>query len=223
MSPLIIAIAGAVLLVLFIAMFVLSRIKVAGPNEAFIVTGRKGKAIRAADGTTVTDLSGQKVVMGAAVFVLPVVPRLYKLDLSSREIPVSVTGAVSQQGIRCDADAVAIVKVGGTAEMIRPAAQRFLHQQERIELFTAQVLAGALRAVVGRLTGEQIIRDRAAFAAHVAEEAERALPHQGLVLDAVQLEDIRTAGSYPPGPGRPEAARVLKAPALARAPGPRTP
>jgi flotillin len=217
MPSLIIAIVGAVLLVLFIAMFVLSRIKVAGPNEAFIVTGRKGRSIKAADGTTVTDLSGQKVVMGAAVFVMPVVQRLHKLDLSSREIPVKVAGAVSAQGIRCDADAVAIVKVGGTAEMIRPAAQRFLHQQNRIELFTGQVLSGALRAVIGRLTVEQIIRDRAAFAAHVAEEAETALTHQGLILDAFQLEDIRTAGSYLQDLGRPEAARVLKAAAIAEA------
>jgi len=170
MSPLVIAIIGAVLLVLLIAMVILSRISVAGPNEAFIVTGRKGRAIRAADGSAVTDLSGQKVVMGAAVFVMPVVQRLYRLDLSSREIPVSVGAAVSAQGIRCDADAVAIVKVGGTAEMIRPAAQRFLHQQDRIEAFTGQVLSGALRAVIGRLTVEEIIRDRAAFAAHVAEE-----------------------------------------------------
>src|SRR5438045_845179 len=217
MSPLIMSIVGAVLLVRFIAMFVLSRISVAGPNEAFIVTGRKGKAIRAADGTTATDLSGPKVVMGAAVFVMPVVQRIHKLDLSSREIPVSVAGAVSAQGIRCDADAVAIVKVGGTAEMIRPAATRFLHQQDRSEMFTGQVLSGALRAVIGRLTVEEIIRDRAAFAAHVAEEAERALTHQGLILDAFQLEDIRTAGSYLQDLGRPEAARVLKAAAIAEA------
>src|SRR4051812_38921068 len=217
MTPLLLAIGGAALLVLLIVMFVLSRIKVAGPNEAFIVTGRKGRAITAADGSTVTDMSGQKVVMGASVFVMPVVQKLYRLGLSSREIPVSVTAAVSKQGIRCDADAVAIVKVGGTAEMIRPAAQRFLHQQERVEMFTAQVLSGALRAVVGRLTVEQIIRDRAAFAAHVAEEAERALTHQGLVLDAFQLEDIRTAGTYLQDLGRPEAARVLKAAAIAEA------
>ncbi len=217
MSPLVIAIVGAGLLVLLIAMFTLSRISVAGPNEAFIVTGRKGRSIRTADGSMVADLSGQKVVMGAAVFVMPVVQRLYRLDLSSREIPVSVSAAVSAQGIRCDADAVAIVKVGGTAEMIRPAAQRFLHQQERIEAFTGQVLSGALRAVVGRLTVEEIIRDRAAFSAHVAEEAERALTHQGLVLDAFQLEDIRTAGTYLQDLGRPEAARVLKAAAIAEA------
>src|SRR3954468_5090130 len=217
MSPLIIAIVGAVLLVLFIAMFILSRISVAGPNEAFIVTGRKGRSVRAADGSTVTDMSGQKVVKGAAVFVLPVVQRLHRLDLSSREIPVTVSAAVSAQGIRCDADAVAIVKVGGTAEMIRPAAQRFLHQQSRIEAFTGQVLAGALRSVIGRLTVEEIIRDRAAFAAHVAEEAERALTHQGLILDAFQLEDIRTAGTYLQDLGRPEAARVMKAAAIAEA------
>ncbi len=217
MTPIVVAIVGAVVLALLIVIFVLSRIKVAGPNEAFIVTGRKGRAVTAADGSTVTDLSGQKVVMGASVFVMPVVQRLYKLDLSSREIPVSVSGAVSAQGIRCDADAVAIVKVGGTADMIRPAAQRFLHQQDRVEQFTGQVLSGALRSVVGRLTVEQIIRDRAAFAAHVAEEAESALTHQGLILDAFQLEDIRTAGSYLQDLGRPEAARVLKSAAIAEA------
>jgi flotillin len=217
MSPVIIAVIGAVLLVVLIAMAILSRISVAGPNEAFIVTGRKGRSVRAADGTATLDLSGQKVVMGAAVFVLPVVQRLYRLDLSSREIPVSVSAAVSAQGIRCDADAVAIVKVGGTAEMIRPAAQRFLHQQDRIEAFTGQVLSGALRAVIGRLSVEQIIRDRAAFAGHVAEEAERSLTHQGLVLDAFQLEDIRTAGSYLQDLGRPEAARVMRAAAIAEA------
>nr|MBA3489970.1 flotillin family protein [Longispora sp. (in: high G+C Gram-positive bacteria)] len=147
MSPLLFAVVGGAVLLLLIVLFILSRIKVAGPNEAFIVTGRKGKAITAVDGSTITDMSGQKVVMGASVFVMPVVQRMYVLDLSSREIPVSISGAVSKQGIRCDADAVAIVKVGGTAEAIRPAAQRFLHQQDKIAAFTAQVLAGALRAI----------------------------------------------------------------------------
>jgi flotillin len=217
MSTLAFAGIGIAVLALLMASFILSRISVAGPNEAFIVTGRKGRSVRAADGTSVTDLSGQKVVMGAAVFVMPVTQKLHRLDLSSREIPVAVTAAVSAQGIRVDADAVAIVKVGGTAEMIRPAAQRFLHQQDRIEAFTGQVLSGALRAVVGRLSVEEIIRDRAAFAAHVAEEAERSLTHQGLMLDAFQLEDIRTAGSYLQDLGRPEAARVLRAAAIAEA------
>jgi len=217
MSPLLIAVGGAVLLIILLILFVLSRIKVAGPNEAFIITGRKGRVTQSADGTNTTDLSGQKVVMGASVFVLPVVQKLQSLDLSSRRIDVSIKGAVSKQGIRADLHGVAIVKVGGNEGAIRAAAQRFLHQQAEIEDFTREVLAGALRSIVGRLTVEEIIRDRAAFASAVAEEAEHSMTNQGLVLDTFQLQDILAEGSYLQDLGRPEAARVLKDAAIAEA------
>lgn len=217
MTPLAIAIAGGVLLALLLVLFVLSRIKVAGPNEAFIVTGRKGRSFETADGARSTDLSGQKVVMGASVFVLPVVQKLQVLDLSSRRIHVEITGAVSKQGIRANLQGVAIVKVGGTEDAIRASAQRFLHQQAEIEEFTREVLAGALRSIVGRLTIEEIIRDRAAFASAVAEEAEHSMTNQGLVLDTFQLQDILAEGSYLQDLGRPEAARVLKDAAIAEA------
>ena len=217
MGSLAFAICGAAVLVVLLILFVLSRIKVAGPNEAFIVTGRKGRSTTDASGRKITDLSGQKVVMGASVFVMPVVQRLHRLDLSSRRISVQIRGAVSKQGIRADLHGVAIVKVGGTEDAIRAAAQRFLHQQEEIDSFTEEVLAGALRAIVGRLTIEEIIRDRAAFASAVAEEAEHSLTNQGLVLDAFQLQDIVTEGNYLADLGRPEAARVLKEATIAEA------
>jgi flotillin len=217
MEPLVIAIGGGALLVFLLILFIISRIKVAGPNQAFIVTGRKGRATRGEDGVAVRDLSGQKVVMGASVFVLPVVQKLHSLDLSSRGIHVEITGAVSKQGIRTTLQGVAIVKVGGSATAIRAAAQRFLHQQSDIDQFTREVLAGALRSIVGRLTVEEIIRDRAAFASAVAEEAEHSLTNQGLVLDTFQLQDISTEGSYLADLGRPEAARVLMDAAIAEA------
>ncbi|HWS34671.1 MAG TPA: SPFH domain-containing protein [Actinoplanes sp.] len=217
MSGLLYAIAGGVLLIVLVVIFVLSRIKVAGPNEAFIITGRKGKTTQGVDGTSSTDMSGQKVVMGASVFVLPIVQKLQSLDLSSRRIDVGIKGAVSKQGIRAELHGVAIVKVGGTEGAIRAAAQRFLHQQSEIEDFTREVLAGALRSIVGRLTIEEIIRDRAAFASAVAEEAEHSMTNQGLVLDTFQLQDIVAEGSYLQDLGRPEAARVLKDAAIAEA------
>ena len=68
-SPLVIAIIGLVVLVVLIGLLVASRYKVAGPNEAFIVTGRKGKEVRNPEtGQISADLSGQKVVMGGGVF-----------------------------------------------------------------------------------------------------------------------------------------------------------
>ncbi|MDP9431336.1 MAG: SPFH domain-containing protein [Actinomycetota bacterium] len=208
---------AAALLILLVAL-ALTRIKVAGPNQAFIITGRKGRAVRNPEtGLVSTDMSGQKVVMGASVFVIPVVQKLHVLDLSSRRIPVGIRGAVSAQGITCDLEGVAIVKVGGSEGSIRAAAQRFLHQQADIESFTSEVLAGSLRSIVGRLTVEEIIRDRAAFASAVAEEAETSLTNQGLTLDTFQLQDIRAEGSYLKDLGRAEAARVQKEATIAEA------
>ena len=217
MLGLLVAIGGGVLLVVLLVIYVLSRIKVAGPNEAFIVTGRKGRSVEGADGVMATDLSGQKVVMGASVFVLPVVQKLQVMGLSSRRIHVEIQGAVSKQGIRSNLQGVAIVKVGGTEDAIRAAAQRFLNQQGEIEEFTREVLAGALRSIVGRLTIEEIIRDRTAFASAVAEEAEHSMTNQGLVLDTFQLQDILAEGTYLQDLGRPEAARVFKDAAIAEA------
>jgi flotillin len=214
------AIGGIALLVLvvLVATLLFSRFKVAGPNEAFIITGRKGRAVTNPEtGAISTDLSGQKVVMGASVFVLPVIQKLAVLDLSSRQISISVGSAVSAQGIKCSLEGVAIVKVGGTEDAVRAAAQRFLGQQGEIDPFTQEVLAGSLRAIVGRLSVEEIVKDRAAFAREVAEEAEASLTNQGLVLDTFQLQDIQTEGSYLRDLGRPEAARAEKEAAIAEA------
>lgn len=211
MNSLQIALIGTGVLVLALVWFVISRIKVGGPNQAFIVTGRASKSGMSGD------LSGQRVVTGGSVFVMPFVQRLEVLDLTSRQIPVGVPAAVSANGIRCSLEAVAVVKVGGTEELIRAAAQRFLGQQDAIDQFTKEVLAGSLRAIVGRLSVESIIRDRGAFAAAVAEEAEASLTNQGLVLDTFQLQDIQAEGSYLADLGRPEAARAAKEATIAEA------
>ncbi|QBI21140.1 flotillin family protein [Egibacter rhizosphaerae] len=218
-APLVTGIIGAVVLLILVVYLIVKRIAVAGPNEAFIITGRKGEgAVKNPEtGEVSTDLSGQKVVMGASVFVLPFIQKLHILDLSSRRISVRITGAVSQQGIKTDLDGVAVVKVGGNEDAIRAAAQRFLAQQGSIEEFTQEVLAGSLRAIVGRLTVDEIIKDRAAFASAVAEEAETSLTNQGLTLDTFQLQDIQAEGSYLEDLGRPEAARVQQDAEIAEA------
>ncbi len=218
MSTVLIALAGGLALLVLLFLAVVSRYKVGGPNEAFIVTGRKGRPVKNPEtGEISTDMSGQRVVMGASIFVLPFVQRLQVMDLSSRRIPVGISGAVSAQGIKCDLEGVAIVKVGGNEDAIRAAAQRFLNQQEGITQFTQEVLAGSLRAIVGRLTVDEIIKDRAAFAAAVAEEAETSLTNQGLALDTFQLQDIQAEGDYLTDLGRPESARVQKEAAIAEA------
>ncbi|MCT2541776.1 MULTISPECIES: flotillin family protein [Streptomyces] len=218
MSPVVTAVAGVVVLVVLLALVVITRYKVAGPSEAFIITGRRGKkSTDPVTGRTSIDNSGQKVVVGGGVFVVPFVQQKFTLDLSSRHIPIAVRGAVTLRGVKSNLEGVAIVKVGGSEEAIRAAAQRFLQQQDGIVGFTQEVLSGALRAIVGRMSVEDIIRDRAAFAGQVAEEAEASLSGQGLILDAFQIQDITTEGSYLEDLGRPEAARAKQEADIAEA------
>jgi hypothetical protein len=91
------------------------------------------------------------------------------------------------------------------------------HPAGEIETFTQETLAGSLRSIVGSLTVEQIIRDRAAFAQRVADESETSLTGQGLVLDTFQIQDITDDGTYLSDLGRPEAARVGQTAAIAEA------
>lgn len=171
MPPAVLAVGGLLLLLLLVGLLIASRYKVAKPNEAFIITGRKGKEVRNPEtGLVSTDLSGQKVVMG-----------------------------------------------GGNEDSIRAAAQRFLSQQGEIETFTQETLAGSLRSIVGSLTIEQIIRDRAAFAQRVTDESESSLTGQGLVLDTFQIQDITDDGSYLSDLGRPESAKLGRMAAVAEA------
>lgn len=93
--------------------------------------------------------------------------------------------------------------MGGNEDSVRAAAQRFLQQQDEVETFTQETLAGSLRAIIGGLSVEQIIRDRAAFAQRVADEAESSLTGQGLVLDTFQIQDITDDGTYLSDLGRP--------------------
>ncbi|WP_300082290.1 flotillin family protein [Propioniciclava sp.] len=218
LPPFLLPLLGIIAIVVLLALVIVTRYKVAGPNEAYIVTGRRGKEVRNLEtGEISHDLSGQKVVMGGGVFVVPFVQRLHILDLSSRRIPVTIRGAVSGQGVKLNLEGVAMVKVGGNEDQIRAAAQRFLSQQDEVETFTQEVLAGALRSIVGSLSVEQIIRDRAAFAQKVADESEASLTGQGLLLDTFQIQDITDDGQYLADLGRPEAARVGQLAAIAEA------
>lgn len=206
-NPVAVGITGVVIALLIVAIIIVKRYRVANPDEAIIVTGRKGKTTTDDSGQILTDLSGQKVVTGGGIFVLPFVQKSFNLSLRSRRLTITTT-AQTTNGITIQARAVAVVKVGGSEAMIRAAAQRFLSQQNEIESSTQEVLSGSLRGIIGGLTVEQIIRDRAALASAVLSAAEDALTKQGLVVDTLQIQEINDEQDYIKNLGRPESAIV---------------
>lgn len=209
-TPAIVGIFGAVIALVLIALVIIKRYRIAKPDEAIIVTGGKGKKIIEAGGIETRDLSGQKVVTGGGVFVVPFVQKSFTISLRSRRLAIT-TEAQTTDGITIQGQAVAVVKVGGSQEMIRAAAQRFLSNSDEIDESTQEVLSGSLRSIIGGLTVLQIIRDRAVVAQSVLEAAEEALTKQGLVVDTLQIQEIRDGADYITNIGLPEAAKVRQA------------
>lgn len=197
-----IVIAAVIIVVLIVIVILLRSFRVAKPDQALIITGRAGGEAR--------------VVVGSRALVLPLRNRAYTLSLSSRSVKVKVEG-ISRNGIKLFLEGVAQVKVGGDEENVRLAAQRFLEQQNQIEAYTQDILAGSLRAVVGTLTVEEIIHERAALAKSVQDVAVESLNNQGLIIDTLQISSVEDDTGYLANLGRPDSARVQKEAAIAEA------
>ena len=193
----------AIIVALIVIIVLLRSFRVARPDEALVITGRAGG-------------KPARVAIGSRALVLPIRERSYKLSLASRSVKVTVEG-ISRNGIKLFLEGVAQVKVGGDEENVRLAAQRFLEQQNQIESYTQDILAGSLRAVVGTLSVEQIIHERAALAHSVQEVALDSLNNQGLIIDTLQISSVEDDTGYLKNLGRPESAHVEKLAAIAEA------
>lgn len=204
MDP-IIPIGGAVAVLLIISFFIyIKSIRFAGPNEAMLITGKSGN--ESAEGESIDE---SRVVINGRVFVNPISERAHLVDLSSRQVEVTIE-AISNNGIQLKLTGVAQVKVGGDKVSVRKAAQRFLDQQDAIDHYTQETLSGSLRSIVGTLSVDEIIKDRAAFANSVKAEAEHSMTNQGLEIDTFQIKSVDDTSGYLKNLGRPEAAAAAR-------------
>jgi len=211
MEPLIIGGVVAALAVLAVIFYIKS-IRFAGPNQAMLITGKVTHQESAND--EIIDQS--RVVINSRVFVNPITERVHYLDLSSRQVEVTIE-AISNNGIQLKLTGVAQVKVGGDKAAVRKAAQRFLVQQDAIDHYTRETLSGSLRSIVGTLSVDETIKDRTAFANSVKAEAEHSMTNQGLEIDTFQIKSIDDASGYLKNLGRPEAAAAARNAEIAEA------
>jgi flotillin len=220
---LIVAASVVALLVLLIVAFVYAKVrfKIATPDEALIITGRKSgtPVINPETGDESTDLSGQRVVIGGGTFVKPVFEQVVRLSLASQSFPVAAEDATTKSGVAVTLRSIAVVKVGGTERMVRAAAQRFAgrSQEAVIEQQTSEVLVGVLRTIAGTLTVESILYERQDFSKEVKDIAVPMLAERGLVLENFEIQTVEDTGNYIRNLGRPRAAAVARDAEIAEA------
>ncbi len=199
-----------IVIVVLIVSYVGSRYKVAGANEALVVSGQRD---RGADGRR-----SLKVVRGGGVIVLPLVNKVGKLKLTARQINVNLADAVTRQGIKVAVQGVATFKIGADDESIRNAAERFLESRdEEVDSIVKNVLEGSLRSIVGTLTVEELNLDRQKFQQAVQDAARGDLATSGLQIDSFTIQAIRDESGYMELIGQQETARRERDARMAKA------
>jgi uncharacterized membrane protein YqiK len=179
---------------------------VPAPNEALLISGSKHRH----------QATQFRIVTGHGCFVLPVKQRARLLSLALREAEI-VEECITNQGIRLNVRAVAAFKVGDDAASIANAARRFLSEQDRMEILVGRVFAGHLRSIVGGLTVEQIIRERDRVAQEIKDGSHAEMEKLGIVVDAMEIQEIEDSSGYISNLAAPHAAAVASQARIAKA------
>ncbi|GAA2769558.1 flotillin family protein [Streptomyces showdoensis] len=204
-------VAGAVVgaLAVLIALFKMMW-RVAEPNEALIISGSNHKMEGLGEGM------GFRIVTGRGTLVMPGVQAVRKLSLDLNETQLSVE-CVTHQGIPLKVRGVVIFKVGDDFVSIANAARRFLDQQKLMSERVHIVFAGHLRAIVGGLTVEDMIRDREKLTGQARSACGTEMEKLGLIVDSLQIHEIEDPTGYIKNLAAPHAAAVQRDARIAQA------
>ncbi|HKC89955.1 MAG TPA: SPFH domain-containing protein [Candidatus Limnocylindria bacterium] len=205
-----------------IALFAAQRYRVAGANEALVISGARGSKVRDEKGDLVTiHDQGVKVVVGAGTFTWPLVNKVGRLQLTARQVEIGLAhenAAVSKQGVGVLITGQAMFKIAREPERLRAAAERFIGEPDsQIETMVKKVLEGSLRSIAGTLTIEELITDRDRFQQAVSEAARGDLEASGIHIDALTITSIRDTKGYIEQLGEKNLASVQRDARIAKA------
>ncbi len=124
------------------------------------------------------------------------------MDLEVKDIP-------NFHGVPVSIKGVANVKIRSDDVSLAAAAERFLgKKQEEVKSIVLDNLHGHLRAILGKMSIEDLIRDREKFNTSVLSEAGEDLGKMGMQVDILKIQDIKDSLGYIDALGKPQTAQV---------------
>jgi flotillin len=174
------------------------------PNEVAIFYGRKYVT---KDGQQV----GFRVVTGGAKLKIPILESVQYLPLNVFSIDLQVQGVPNKDGVLVNVRGVANVKILSDEVSLFTACERFLGMGlPEIKEIAYKNLEGHLRAIIGRLTVEEIVSDRTKFNQEVLREAAEDLHRIGLGIDVLTVQEIDDEYGYIKALGQKRTAEVKR-------------
>jgi len=161
---------------------------------------------------------GWRAVVGGAALKIPVIEKISRISLELINLKdVRVEKAYSKEGVPVTIEAVANVKISSDEGMLGRAVERFLSSStQEIKQIIKETLEGQLRDIIGVLTVEQLYQERQMFVDKVLDQSGEELAKIGVIIDIINIQDIRDERGYLEALGVKRTSEVKKAPRSVR-------
>lgn len=173
---------------------------VGNPSEMLIISGKRQK-----------DGQGYRTLIGGRTFVIPIIEKVSKLSLRNMQVALEVRAqAGGGTMMPIVVTGVANVKVSSDPAERGNAIERFLDQPEQeLQRVARETLEGGLRAVIGKMTPEEIVEDRDKFVSTVMNEVTDDFRKLGIIIDSVNIQNVQDEQQYLESIARKASAEVL--------------
>jgi len=185
-----------VMVVLFLMGMMARLYRKAGPHEALIVYGFRGR----------------RVISGRGTVVLPMVENCHDLSLELMSFDVAPQQDLyTKQGVAVTVEAVAQIKVKSDTESILTAAEQFLTKTDNErEGLIRLVMEGHLRGIIGQLTVEEIVKQPEMVSDRMRSTCADDMNKMGLEVISFTIKEVKDKNEYITNMGRPDVARIKR-------------
>lgn len=192
---------GGLLFLILAAVMIVARLIVVGnPSEMLVISGKRSQGGQ-----------GYRTLIGGRTLVIPIIEDVKRISLRNMQVALEVK-AQSGGGkmIPVYVNGVANVKISSEPETRGNAIERFLGQPlQEMQRVSRETLEGGLRAVIGKMTPEEIVEDRDKFVATVMNEVTDDFRKLGITIDSVNIQNVHDEERYLESIARKASAEVL--------------
>ena len=186
-SPGIIIGAGFLFALAVLAVAISKWLVIGNPSEMLIISGKRQK-----------DGLGYRTLIGGRTFVVPLLEKVSRISLRNMQVQLEVSAqAGGGTMMPITVTGVANVKVSSDPGERGNAIERFLDQPSlELQRVARETLEGGVRAVIGKMTPEEIVEDRDKFVQTVMQEVNDDFRKLGLLIDSVNIQNVKDDQQY---------------------------
>ena len=168
------------LIIIAVVLQLITKMKIVGGNELGVVSGK---------GTE----KGFRATSGGRVFIIPLLNRFAKLDLTPHTIEVPVESAIASGVVPLNVKATVSFGIASNVAGRTRAVTRIISlasDGERLRKVASDIIEGHLRDSIASITPEQVMKDKDALVAKMINVCKGDLENIGLEITTMNIADV---------------------------------